>query len=863
MTQLKIDTENTDDPTTTASEDTADLVARLPDLRAIPGCPTGSDEAIAAMSRPRGHTACPNPYSADLVQDRRDGYAREPFATDIAAGKGSLIYKAHSYPTKVPHQAIMRFLLHYTEPGDLVLDGFAGSGMTGVAAQACGAPEAEIKEQIEAEFGAPKWGARRAFLQDLAPNATFLAAGLNLPVDAAAFDEASTRLLERFDRDWGWMYETTTPNGKPARVDFTVWSQVFTCPHCAGEVVFYDAAFDEATEKVRDAFGCPACGAAVSKGALLRRKTSVRTLGGDTIERIELRPVKLQWRTDGKTGWKRCDAGDLAVLRRIATISPPWFPTDPLPLDQMTHGSRLGPKGFTKVHHLWCDRALAALAALWGMCDDSPDPNVRRALRFWVEQALWGFSFMNRYRPDGFSQVSQFQSGVYYVPSLHAEPSPRYNLVGSQPARGKRQSLVKMWEQSPARDGAVRISTGSSTRVPLPDDSADYCFVDPPFGANIPYSDLALVVEHWHRVLTNVSEEAILDTFRHKGLPEYTGLMTACFREFYRVLKPGRWMTVEFSNSSNSVWLGIQQALASVGFVVADTSIFDKEVLSYRQVTATNAVKRDLIISAYKPATEVGSRTKLAAGSAEGVWAFVRDHLAHLKVKEGTKGKAILIRERQADRLFDRMVAYHVANGLTFPMSASEFNDGLEQRFILRDEMFFLPEQAEEYERFRLTFRDLSQQTFFITNEASAVQWVRQQLKSRPSAYSDIQPEFFTELQSGGSEWEALPDLHAILDENFVQDSAGRWMVPDPRKSEHLEQIRQRALLREFARYGESRGRLDKVRSEAIRAGFQDAWTRKDYATIVKIGKRLPEEVFADETTLLHYYRNSERLAGV
>ena len=78
-------------------------------------------------------------------------------------------YKAHSYPTKVPHPAIMRFILHYTKPGDVVLDGFAGTGMTGVAAQACGSPDPITKAAIDAELGAEnvQWGMRRAILGDL------------------------------------------------------------------------------------------------------------------------------------------------------------------------------------------------------------------------------------------------------------------------------------------------------------------------------------------------------------------------------------------------------------------------------------------------------------------------------------------------------------------------------------------------------------------------------------------------------------------------------------------------------------------------------------------------------------------------
>ena len=161
-------------------------------------------------------------------------------------------------------------------------------------------------------------------------------------------------------------------------------------------------------------------------------------------------------------------------------------------------------------------------------------------------------------------------------------------------------------------------------------------FVDPPFGQNIPYSDLALVVEEWHRVTTAASEEATQDAFKGRGLDDYAELMRRCFCEFFRVLKPGRWMTVEFSNHSNDVWLRIQDALASAGFVVADTRVFDKDQLSYRQITADNAVKHDLVISAYKPAEAAEHSFGVAAGTEDAAWVFVREHLSRVPVTEGT-----------------------------------------------------------------------------------------------------------------------------------------------------------------------------------------------------------------------------------
>jgi len=115
-----------------------------PAFRKTPGFPNGSDEDIIRMSDAPWYTACPNPFLADFVKvygrpyDPKERYERDPFAVDTSVGKTDALYKAHGYHTKVPHLAIVPSILHYTEPGDIVLDGFAGSGMTGVAAQWCG-----------------------------------------------------------------------------------------------------------------------------------------------------------------------------------------------------------------------------------------------------------------------------------------------------------------------------------------------------------------------------------------------------------------------------------------------------------------------------------------------------------------------------------------------------------------------------------------------------------------------------------------------------------------------------------------------------------------------------------------------------
>lgn len=100
------------------------------DFRTLPGFPKAEDEDILRLSDPPYYTACPNPFVKDYVQrhgrhyDPAEEYRREPFTVDVSEGKGDQLYKAHGYHTKVPHLAIVPSILHYTRPGDLVLDGF-------------------------------------------------------------------------------------------------------------------------------------------------------------------------------------------------------------------------------------------------------------------------------------------------------------------------------------------------------------------------------------------------------------------------------------------------------------------------------------------------------------------------------------------------------------------------------------------------------------------------------------------------------------------------------------------------------------------------------------------------------------------
>ena len=214
------------------------------------GFPHGRIKDILDLSDPPYYTACPNPFLDEFVKahgkpyDPDEAYSRKPFAVDVSEGKTHPVYRAHSYHTKVPHLAIVPSILHYTEPGDLVLDGFAGSGMTGVAALWSEIAPENYRESLETAWtrenhGQPRWGVRHTVQNDLSPLASSIAANYSLPFDLDEFARAGWTLLDDVERELGWMYETMHSDGETkGRIDYTVWSEVFSCPECTEEIVF-------------------------------------------------------------------------------------------------------------------------------------------------------------------------------------------------------------------------------------------------------------------------------------------------------------------------------------------------------------------------------------------------------------------------------------------------------------------------------------------------------------------------------------------------------------------------------------------------------------------------------------------------
>jgi DNA modification methylase len=628
------------------------------------GFPHGSIEDILRLSDPPYATACPNPFLADFVRLHQQHSMptapcqQQPYHGELHMAQRHPVYAFHPYHTKVPPEIIRCLIEHYTRPGDLVLDSFCGSGMTGVAARECG---------------------RRAIVSDLAPVASFIS---SVNVSTHDWQEAAEQLhaiIAASEQRFGHLY-TTQEQGHSLPVNYYVWSDVFICPACACEFPFFPHGVIHHGTKVetRKCFACPCC------AATLTVRTIRRVLTSTGKQRV------LVWVNAGR-GKQRVNraplAADLALAREAEALAPEaWFPRDAVDASGYTARlAQLGDKSICDVSCFLTRRNLLVFADLWQRTQAIPDAALRQLCLATLTSIFTVVSERQGYFGGGGGM-----SGNLYMPIVRTEKNVYATL------RRKLRRLDRAERAKQCGTGQAVVSAQSATNLALiPDATIDYIYTDPPFGANIIYSEVNHILEAWLRVTTNNAAEAVIDTTRERDSAAYAALLQHCFGEYFRVLKPGRWLTVEFHNTQAQVWNLIQEAIGASGFVIAQVSMLDKGSTTILADIRPSATRGDLLISAYKPQHAMLDSFRLGTGSSEDVWAFVYAYLQQLPVSLEHDEH---IARRNAHMIYNRMVAFYVQQGVAVPISATTFYRELARRFPQCNGLYFLPGQVAAYQ---------------------------------------------------------------------------------------------------------------------------------------------------------------------
>lgn len=730
-----------------------------------------------------------------------DDYRRPPFASPVKAGKATAIYNAHSYHTKVPPQGIEPYIAHYTNPGDIVLDPFCGSGMTGVAALMQG---------------------RRVILNDLSPAAAHIAYNYCTPVDVVALKREFERIKAATAEEFDWLYGTVCDRcGGKATIQYTVWSDVFECDRCSEPMTLWDLAVNTRDGKVNESFVCPNCNKTHKKQGL-RWVRSIPVVTNYECPRCK--PSRSEHPTTDHEK-QRLHEIEMKPIEQ-------WYPR--MAFDEsweMWRGAH-GDQAINNVSDFYTKRNLYALANLWNRILEITEDRIRSMFKFAFTSMALTASKMYAYRD---TRKGGIHKGTLYVPALNCE----LNTIGL--LNRKLKDISKAIQQLKFVDQNISIITiGSATSLDrVINNSIDYIFTDPPFGSNIFYADCNLIWESWLGQFTDQTQEAVVHV-KHKNkntLPDYSRLMTESFREMYRVLKPGRWASVVFHNSDDRIWQTILDAVEIAGFELVEVNSFDKEQLSFKGIRGAKGLEKvtnkDIVLNLRKPSPNMPRGTNGMNSARNGeTEARIAQRIADFLSANPPS-------EMRTLQHFWNVVLYDMLAEGVVDVSMEKVGAILPHYFKQVDGRWYLRGETVA-----------GGNVFDLKSDTGAIAWLNAVLSSQPQTTGDLIPSWQSTTANLQSVDVEPGRLERLLEQNFWLDKrTNRWRIPTPTEREQMsaaQDISAQAHLRTIRRFLDGEAE-HKPNMRELAAWIQFTYNRGAYAETVALYDHLDESQLEPE----------------
>jgi hypothetical protein len=160
------------------------------------------------------------------------------------------------------------------------------------------------------------------------------------------------------------------------------------------------------------------------------------------------------------------------------------------------------------------------------------------------------------------------ESNVWHL-FLSSVCGPQGVIEGKMDSNNQIKTYKEAKKFSDLNDGAnIFIKTHNALEIKdiLPPNSVDYVFTDPPYGGAIQYFELSTLWASWLKIDLDYNDEITINKNQNKDFEYYHKMLRASFKEIYRLLKPGKYMTVTFHSTDIKVWNSIIKAVVMVGF---------------------------------------------------------------------------------------------------------------------------------------------------------------------------------------------------------------------------------------------------------------------------------------------------------
>jgi len=470
------------------------------------------------------------------------------------------IYLMHKYWARKPHNVVGAYINHYSKEGEIVLDPFCGSGVTAIESLRSG---------------------RKVIAIDLDPIATFITRMALQPIDVEDVKAAFLRIEQRVKNEIEKYYLTKCPKcGNNVLEAYAIWSDVYYCNECKKDVLFTEL------EKKGNKYFC-SCGKTIDTKKFKSEELIEIGYSCEDCLKESGKKVRFLIKKD------ELDDDKSRIEQYNKVNIPYWFPSDTrleyssgTPFKEGTHQ-----ESRSTIESIFTRRNLIGLSSLFNEINKIKSRNIKDIMKLIFTSNLHNVSKLNpvhqpRWRKGQHPSTSWIVHR-YWVPSLRVELpvwfyfNERFKNIIKGIEEAKR--IIPYFKEAKTiedfnKESNIVISTQTALNLgngsfTIPENSIDYVFTDPPYGGSIQYLELSTIWLSWlsgekkdTRFDTNFKDEITINKNQGKDFEFYHLMLRNAFEEIYRVLKPGRWLTVTFHNADIKIYNSIIKAVVLSGF---------------------------------------------------------------------------------------------------------------------------------------------------------------------------------------------------------------------------------------------------------------------------------------------------------
>ena len=511
------------------------------------------------------------------------------FSKPLPSTRGGAFYNSFPYPTKISPEAIAVYIASATNPEDTVLDTFAGSGSTGIAALLAEHPTEKMIETASNLEVEPVWGKRNAVLYEIGTYAAFATRTITNRLKAKEYTVAVEDFIMRAEKLVSELYAAKSPDGKDGFIRYAIWTEVLVCPECKAELDYFENGTSRNPATFYNKIECPHC----HKSTPLEEMSFATEEYYDKMlsKSILRKKRKIAWiyGISGKENWDRAPTDeDFALVQKLEEkFSPRENPRKIEWGDLHRAGYHFG---ISHLHHFYTNRNYQVMSTLWNLAECYPDREAAALKLLLLSYNGAHCTLMTRVVAKRDSRdfvLTGAQSGVLYISKL---PVEKNILLGLKRKAKPFKDAYKMLENC---HGTIEVRNISSEAMAEPDNSIDFVFTDPPFGDFIPYAEVNQINELWLPAVTKRSEEIIISTAQNKNVDTYRDMLTKVFREIRRVTKDDHSIAVVFHAAKATVWGAFSEAIQKSWLEIQQTGFLDKTQASFKQVVSKSSVQGD------------------------------------------------------------------------------------------------------------------------------------------------------------------------------------------------------------------------------------------------------------------------------